>query len=175
MKRLFIIILCLILNSCYEGTSSSELFELYNRKQNELENVCTKFLNDTSIDWICIASSFDSSKCESINKWTRCNFKKWESFDEKEQKTIYLLSKEDVLKHENISVEDYNFYFNFLKTNKLWKIMKVYKCDNCIDLEGGLNGLRFSKDKNYQFKEDFEYQKVEKLNENWYTYSRDWN
>lgn len=174
MKPLLVSIIFLLV-SCTNSLSRSELKSVLENDSIEIKSVCLDFLSNPNLDNINIARLKDSSLCESINAWHSCENNKWNKMDIKNNRTLYLKSKEDVLKNEKITLKEYNYFKDFLVRKNLQIIKKVYQCDNCIDLESDVNGLRFSTEKNYLLNEDFEYLKVEKINDNFLSYTRDWN
>lgn len=174
MKK-FLILFTFLFLSCSNSLSRSELETILDNDSTEIKNVCFKFLSNPSFKEIRISKVKDSKPCdESINSWFGCE-NQWQKMEIENDRTIYLNSKAEVLLAEKINLKDYEYFANFLLNHNLQSIGKSYCCNDCVDLESGLNGLRFSTNKNYKLKEDFEYITVEMINSNWSVYSRDWN
>lgn len=167
-----VIILC----SC-GGVSTNDLKTELERNKGVFESIAQDFLRQERIDWISIYSDYDNSLCQSINGWSNCpsQSKKWESWDDSLKIKIYLNSRDEVLEKSDITVEDYEFYFDFLKKHNLGQISSVFDCEDCVEFESMLNGLRYVADKEKVLQEDDEYLEVERVNDNWFVYSRDWN
>ena len=175
MKHKILIFLILtIFTSCNDSLPESQLEDLVANEPMELELVCKKFLSKGSIQNIAIPRIKDSNKCNSINNWILCGGQ-WESWNETGDNKIYLPNIEEVLKSEKIEQAEYNYYVQFLQKSNLESILRVYQCDNCVDLESSVTGLRYSNNKKYLLKEDFEYLSVKRINDNWFVYTRDWN
>jgi hypothetical protein len=174
LKYHLIAVIILFCSSCGDSSSIDRLRDLVKNNSPELTTICNHFLVDNTVRNISIAKSFDINKCEALNSWSYCGGK-WETWDSKKDKEIYLYFKKDVLKHENINICSYNKFVNFLQKNKIESISKVYNCNRCIDFETALDGLRYSVDSKYILKEDDEYLWVKRINGNWHFYHRDWN
>jgi len=173
-KYYLIAVTILSFASCSGPSSIDRLGDLAKNNSPELLAICNHFLADSAIRYISIARTLDKYKCEAINSWSYCGGK-WETWDSKKNEKIYLYSKKDVLKHENISLESYNKFTNFLQKNKIESIAKVYNCNYCVDFEVALDGIRYSVDSKYILKENYEYLWVKRISENWHFYHRDWN
>jgi hypothetical protein len=174
--RLIFMITAIILCSC-GGLGTDELkIELGNNKA-VFESIAQSFLKQKNIEWISIYSHYDSSSCQSINRWSNCpsQGRKWESWDDSLKVKIYLNSMDEVLEKNNIKPADYEFYFGFLIKHNLGQISRVFDCGNCVEFESKLNGLRYVTNKGELLKEDDEYLKVERVDDNWFVYARDWN
>ena len=122
------------------------------------ESTAQDFLKQERIQWISIYSDYDNSLCQSINGWSNCpsQSKKWESWDDSLKIKIFLNSRDEVLEKVNIKVENYEFYFDFLKTRDLGQISRVFDCENCVEFEAMLNGLRYVANKENLLQEDNE-------------------
>lgn len=85
---------------------------------------------------------------------------------------VYFDNIDEVLKYQKIEMDTYLKTYNFLKK---YGMDGIGKDDKVVDIESGLNGLRYYIDKNQAFSEDDEYIYVKKINDNWYVFTRDWN
>jgi hypothetical protein len=173
--KIFLILSTFLFLSCSSSLSRSDLETILENDSIELKNVCAKFLSNSNIQEIRISKVKGSHPCdEAINSWYGCE-SQWQKMDIENNRTMYLDSKAEVLSTEKINSKDYIYFANFLMRHNIQTIAKSYGRGDCVDLESGLNGLRFSTNKNYQLKKDFEYLIIEKINSNWSVYSRDWN
>jgi hypothetical protein len=165
----------LLLLSVSCDSSKSTNFELLAKdKSVELKNICDDFLLENDIRDISIAKLFDINKCEAINSWSYCGGK-WETWDRKAEKRIYLFSKDSVLMHENIGRKSYDKFVRFMKKFEIETISKKYDCNSCVAFETGYDGLLYSAEGNYILKEDRNYIWVRSINKNWQLYGTDWN
>lgn len=171
-----VIVILLVYCSC-DSLSRSDLKTQLNRNKAGFETVVQKFLAQKKIKWITIYTNYDSGLCQAVNEWSNCPSlnKKWESWDDLLKTNIYLDTRGEVLNKCGISDEDYRYYFDFLKSQGLGEISIVHDCYGCVEFESKLNGLRYVTDKENILSEDDEYLTVERIEENWFVYSRDWN
>ena len=177
MRSVFNVIVILIGFCSCDSMSRTDLKTQLNRNKGGFEAIAQRFLAQKSIKWISIYTDYDSSLCQSINEWSNCPSlnKKWESWDDSLKTKIYLDTRDEVLNKCSINGDDYRYYFDFLKSQGLGQISVVYDCYGCVEFESKLNGLRYVTDNENVLSEDEEYLTVERLEDNWYVYSRDWN
>ena len=174
--RLTFMITAIILCSC-GGVGTNELKTELGKNKAVFESIAQNFLKQKNIEWISIYSHYDKSSCQSINRWFNCpsQGRKWESWNDSLKVKIYLNSMDEVLEKNNIKPADYEFYFDFLRKHNLGQISRVLDCENCVEFESKLNGLRYVTNKYEHLNEDHEYLKVERVDDNWFVYARDWN
>jgi hypothetical protein len=177
MRSIFNVIVFLIAFCSCDGVSRNDLKAQLKKNKDGFEAIAQKFLKQKSIKWISIYADYDNNLCQSINDWSNCpsHSKKWESWDDSLKTEIYLSTRDEVLKRCNIKSEDYKYYFDFLKKHDLGQISIVFDCYGCVEFESKLNGLRYVADKETLLREDDEYLTVERVENNWFVYSRDWN
>ena len=177
MKSLRVPILALLFFSC-GGLSTSNLETILDENKKELADVANQFLKHKEIKQLTIATDYDSTKCQSINAWLNCPTvgKKWKTWNDSLQTNIYLNSRFEVLKHENIEIATYDFFCKFLRNQEFTHISRGYfACGNCVEFESFNNGLRFYTSSPNELKKNYEYLYVKRLDANWFVYTRDWN
>ena len=181
-KIYFFLLLALALfTGCDHNTSS--LKNTYKRRHTSFDLVAGRFLGEPALHRIRIVSDdYNSGGWNSINHWSYRpgTDEKWWNLDTNTGQRIYLNSLEEVLRHEGISKETHTFYTNFLKEHRLSSISKV--APENLEIEAVGVGLRYIRKKvplapgvSAEFKEGKEYLKIEKINDQWYVYYRDWN
>ena len=177
MKLIQVFICAILFVSCQGGLSTSNLETLLDKNENQLKEVANQFLKHKEIDWIIITNNIDSN-CQSVNEWSNCPTidSKWETWSDSLKNDIYLNSITEVLKHENIDSNTYNYFHEFLGYHQLNSISHGYfPCENCVEFESYRSGLRYYTVQPNDLEENYEYLYVERINANWFVYTRDWN
>lgn len=161
MHRNFILLLLAFL--FFSCNKESELVDKLQANKEGYESIALRFLNQDNIKWISIYHEYDEYGCHTVNDWSKCpsTGSNGGTF-------------EQGLKRNNIEIDEYRLYHKFLLKQKLTGIQKAYGCDSCIELEFKTFGLRYS-NKPHQLTEDHEYLSVTKIDDKWYSYTRDWN
>jgi hypothetical protein len=129
----------------------------------EFAQLTNKFLNDLEIDKYYIK----------VNNYP-CNDKTWEDCP------VY---KSKISSDDSIEISKEEDYSKFMKKYKVWSFEKnVNSCkDNidCVEIyidAGDFSRCGFRYDKNSSIlNTDSEYIKVNKIDDNWYSFCRDWN
>lgn len=171
MRTIIISVLIVLITACNKGLNIRNLESLVIRKQTQLEIVANEFLIQTEIEYIHLAS--DSLCCQSINGWIYCpDDSVWKSG--KDSTVLYTLH--DVLIHDKINFRTFNYFHDFLLANGLYSISHgFFPCNNCVEFESVLNGIRYYKYFPNDLKQDDEYLYVNRINKHWFAYRRDWN
>ena len=177
IKLLHFSIFTLLFYSC-GGLSTRDLEAVQSINKKELTDVANQFLKHKEITQLTIASDYDSSLCQSINKWINCPKydKNWKTRSDSLQKDIYLNSRLEVLRYERIDTTTFSYFHSFLKSRGLTNISRGYlPCKDCVEFEALRHGLRFYKFQPNILNENYEYIYVKRLDSNWFVYTRDWN
>jgi len=177
MKLIHVFICAILFVSCQGGLSTSNLEALLDKNENQLKEVANQFLKHKEIDRIIITNNLDSN-CQSVNEWSNCPTidSKRETWSDSLKNNIYLNSIIEVLKHENIDTSTYNYFHKFLEYHKLLSISHGYfECKNCVEFESYRSGLRYYTVQPNEMEENYEYLYVNRINANWFVYTRDWN
>ena len=91
------------------------------------------------------------------------------------QTIVKLKDKAEVLDYLDVPEEQYSYYSDFLHKHHLDGLGKDEK-ERYVELEDGLEGLRYyEKVDATTFEPDNEYLSVKKVDDHWFTYTRDWN
>lgn len=129
------------------------------------------FLANETISYL-----FHTPECSIINTWKKCGEVDWEGFDIEKGEQIYASDIAQVLDIEDIDTQDYDSLLTLLKQKNIDSIRKVIEESYpSIEIESGLDGLRFSPVTGYTFSSDNEYYNVQKVNDHRYAYTRDRN
>ncbi|MEP4534750.1 MAG: hypothetical protein ABJ004_16785 [Cyclobacteriaceae bacterium] len=159
-RTLILLLLTFIIFSC---NKESEVAEQMLANKEGYERIASRFLNQDYIKWISIAHEYDEYGCHTVNDWSNCPGTGTNGG-----------TFEQGLRRNNIEINEYRLYHNFLLNQKLTNIKKAYGCDSCVELEFKTFGLRYSNEP-HELTEDHEYLSVNKIDDKWYSYTRDWN
>lgn len=166
------------LTKTFIGKSMDDFERMYKENNEEWEVVVNKFLEQQEIQNIQL--SFGSyTTWEGVNRCSRHSSygedkpysctegqypKDWE---------IELSSIDEVLEHQNISREMYDYFYSFMERYKIRGMGK--NDDGSVELEDVLAGIAYYSNSEDELKENIEYINVNEVNDHWYTYYRDWN
>ena len=178
MKKILILLSIFALSACSipsflgYGNATVRLNTEFVRNEESFNLVANDFLNQQEIKNLSIKGWEIVNKCsrhsdEGENAPFKCLKGNYPNEEE------YLLSNlEEVLLDQKITKSNYLTFLDFLKK---YKFDGIGKDDKTVDIESGLNGLRYYANKDNVFTVDEEYIYVKRINDNWYVYTRDWN
>ena len=181
---IFLLLIPFVFIQC-GGNKLSKLKRTFGKNRSVFETTATQFLNEPNLMHLRIAADdYYSGGWNLINHWSYRpdTDEKWWNIDAETGKRTYLNSLEEVLANENIPLQVYASYVDFLKKYKLSSISRV--TPNSLEMEAVGVGLHYMKTANPEennghlltgLKEGHEYLQVGKIDDRWFVYYRDWN